>query len=297
MNITQVLYALAVVRYRNFSKAAESLFISQPALSIQIRKLEDELGFPLFLRTPQGVQLTTYGEKFYHDAESVEKAWSLLLDNCSSQKAIQKHVRMGVSTRVYSNGLFDALVQFFDKHPEVEVTFSTGNTQYFSDLEAGRLDLAVVRQPEENILESPEKFYFYNLIPERQCVLTPFDHPLTSLNEVSYTQLQGYTIISGTEKSTADANIQQVFQKYNVTPARIYRSDSVETVISLVESGKGITLGPSSFGSYFGIRAIPLVPATYVYMQFICLREREKDPAILMLKQFLVDLCNNGNKT
>ena len=58
MNINQIQYALTVARYKNFSKAAESLFLSQPALSLQIKKLEQELGFSLFSRKAQWVTIT-----------------------------------------------------------------------------------------------------------------------------------------------------------------------------------------------------------------------------------------------
>ena len=71
MNMSQVQYALTVARYKNFSKAAESLFLSQPALSLQIKKLEQELGFALFSRKAQGVTITPEGEKFFEDAQAV----------------------------------------------------------------------------------------------------------------------------------------------------------------------------------------------------------------------------------
>ena len=71
MTLTQVLYALAVARYLNFSRAADSLFVSQPALSLQIKNLEKELGYDLFVRTPHGILLTELGEQFCRDARAV----------------------------------------------------------------------------------------------------------------------------------------------------------------------------------------------------------------------------------
>ena len=58
MNISQIFSVLAVEEHKNFSHAADSLFLSQPALSLQISKLEAELGYSIFLRLPQGVTLT-----------------------------------------------------------------------------------------------------------------------------------------------------------------------------------------------------------------------------------------------
>ena len=75
MTITQVLYALEVARCHNFSKAADSLFVSQPALSLQIKNLEAELGYDLFTRTSKGISLTELGQRFCEDAQVMADSW------------------------------------------------------------------------------------------------------------------------------------------------------------------------------------------------------------------------------
>ena len=111
MNINQIQYALTVARYKNFSKAAESLFLSQPALSLQIKKLEQELGFSLFSRKAQGVTITPEGEKFFQDAQAVEFAWNQMLQNAAVFRGeSRRHLRIAVSTRIYSNDLCDDVV-------------------------------------------------------------------------------------------------------------------------------------------------------------------------------------------
>ena len=293
MNLTQMMYALAVARHRNISKAAASLFISQPALSLQIKKLEEELGVALFIREPQGVHLTTQGELFYQKAQIVEQAWYQLLDTMNETKRrARKHLRVGIGTRVYTNNLFDSLMRFFDHHPEMNVTLVTeASGDFVPGLESGALDLALDRFPDaENHLKSP-RLYVYELVKERQCVLTSLDDPLSKLDAVDVSQLEGRTVVTGLENSEEDKMMLHTFSSYGVPLNKIYRSDGIETIMMLVKKKKGIALGPSSFADYFGIRAIPLIPESYLSMNFICLRERMKDPDLQMLKDHLSGIC------
>ena len=71
MDINHIRYVMAVAEEKNFSKAAEKLFITQPTLSLQIKKLETELGFPLFVRNTKNVELTSYGKQFVEQAKPV----------------------------------------------------------------------------------------------------------------------------------------------------------------------------------------------------------------------------------
>lgn len=294
MNFTQMMYALAVARHRNISKAAASLFISQPALSLQIKKLEEELGMPLFKREPQGVRLTTQGELFYQNAQAVEKAWYQLLDSMNeTKKRIRKHLRIGIGTRVYTNHLFDPLMRFFDHHPEMDVTLVTeAGGDFASGLESGALDLALDRLPIAGGRAESSRLFVFELVKERQCILTSFDDPLSGLDTVDFSQLEGRTIITGLENSEEDKMTLQTFSSYGIPLNKIYRSDGIETIMLLVEKGKGIALGPSSFAAYFGVRAIPLIPESYLSMNFICLRERMEEADLQMLRNYLCDICH-----
>lgn len=83
MTIAQVLYVLEIADCRSISAAAERQFISQSALSQQIQRLEGELGYPLFVRTPRGLTLTAAGETFCREARPVAEQWQRL---CSAVK-------------------------------------------------------------------------------------------------------------------------------------------------------------------------------------------------------------------
>ena len=294
MNFKQMMYALAVARHRSISKAAASLFISQPALSQQMKKLEEELGGPLFKRERQGVQLTTRGEAFYKNAQAVEQAWYQLLNAVEqNREQVRKHLRIGIGTRVYTNSLFDPLMRFFDEHPEINVTFVTeASGDFLSHIEDGSLDLALDRFPAA-AHANPRRFFSCELIAERQCILTAFDDSLAALDTVELSQLKGRTIVTGLENSQEDKLTRRVFEAHGITLDKIYRSDDIDTIMMLVERGKGIALGPRSFATYFGIKAIPLVPESYLSLHFVCLRERMEDQELHLLKNHLLGICRN----
>lgn len=294
MNINQIQYALTVARYKNFSKAAESLFLSQPALSLQIKKLEQELGFSLFSRKAQGVTVTPEGERFFQDARLVETAWNQMMQHVSeSRSKCRKHLRIAVSTRIYSNGLFDDIVDFFDNHPEIEATFVTeAGADSFSALQNGTLDIALDRLPPVQLLPDSGKFFSCKLISEQQCFLvSPSNKKFTS-NTLSFSDLEGTSFITGLENSMEDRSLKQFCRDYGISLGKLYRSDGVSTIMDLVRSGKGITLGPRSFASYFGVRAIPVEPVTYASLNFICLRERASIPEITLFKNHLLRACS-----
>ena len=296
MNIAQVLGALAVGRYQNFSRAAESLFLSQPALSLQISRLEAELGYPLFLRTAQGATLTEEGKAFCESAQSVANAWEQLqLTTEISRKRSQARLRISMGTRVYSNGLFDQVISFFDKHHDVEPVFITEvGVDFLSGLEAGSLDLALDRLPPQTLLHDPRRFFSCELIREEQCVLCSGNHPWAPYDEIAFSELQGCSLVTGLENSLEDRSMKEKFRASGVEPGRIYRSDGIDTIMSLVRGGKGITLGPRSFAAYYHVAAIPLEPKFEVSLCFICLRERAGDLEIAMLRRHLTRICRKN---
>lgn len=292
MTLTQVLYALEVARCQNFSKAAENLYLSQPALSLQIKKLESELGYALFSRTPQGIFLTEAGRSFCAHARPVAEDWKRFQENVGAQRSCSRRLRIGMGSRVYSNGLFQEVVRFFDTHPELEVTFVTEAGQDFlAGLRNGALELALDRMPPDNLTRERKLYYRTSLICERQCVLMSIDNPHSRLRGLSFLDLQGCTMMSGLENSMEDRILREDCRKHNITLRRIYHSDGIDTNMRLVRDGSGIILGPESFAAYFGVAAVPLIPMQTVCLDFICLRQNAGRPEIRLLCRHLQEVC------
>ncbi len=294
MNITQVRYVLALAKYQSFSKAASRLYITQPALSSQIQKLEQELETALFTRTPQGVFLTDAGIAFCKDAKPVIAAWERLQRNMASRKRQAGTLRVGLGARVYSNNLFDDIADFFNTHTELEVTFVTDSMNNILDeLAENRLDLVLDRMPPENLIDNRSLFYAKDLIRERHCVLLSPQDPRSRFTELAYASMNGESVITGPENSMEDRIMQRDAAYYGVTTNRAYRCNSASTSMSLVKSGKGYALGPASYGKHYDVAAVPMIPEIYISLSFICLKQRAQEPSFILFRDFLTELCQH----
>ena len=294
MTMQQVIYALEVASGHSVSKAAERLYISQSALSQQIRRLEEELGYALFIRTAHGIQLTEEGENFCNEAEPVVAGWRSLCAAAKKNREPEKlRLRLGIGSRVYSNHLFQEVLAYFEANPEIEVTFLTEAGQdVLEPLRRGELDLALDRLPVGDMRKDQDSFYACPLIREQQCVLlSPWD-PRAARPVLSFRDLEGSTMISGLEDSAEDRTLKSVFRRNHISPSRIYRSDGIETSMRMVRDGMGAALGPKSFADYYQVAAVPLEPETWISLQFICLKSGLKRPEIRRLRDYLQQICS-----
>ncbi len=300
MNITQIQYALMVAKYRNISNAADALYISQPALSQQIKKLEKDIGFALFQRTGGGLLLTPAGQRFLPYMEKANEAWDNMEEAAMDfRKHSLMHLNIAMSPRVYSNGLFEKIVHYFNIHPDIETTYVTeAGVQYMTGLEEQKIDIVLDRLPiQESAISEMKRVSITPILREKQCILTalPETHPELMQDfpgdTVTIRQLEGQSIVTGLRGSMEDHSMNYLIRKENIHFKRIYRSDSMNTMMELVRQGQGIILGPESFGEYYHVRAIPFTPPKVVDLNFISLRERAEEPAIRDFRKYLLEMA------
>ncbi len=292
MKLQDVLNVLEIAKKGSISKASQGLFLSQPALSLQVQRLEEELGYPLFVRSPSGMVLTFEGEAFCKEGQALARQWDDFQMAVASRSGNRSPLRIGVGPRVYSNGLFQKITDFFDSYPEIEVSFSTGAGQdFFTALEEDALDLALDRLPKEGLLPDLKGYYTTEFLRERQCVLMPVDAPFDSHVPVPYEQLNNCTFLTGLQGSLEEKTLRQDCKAFHVTPKRVFHTDSMSTIIHMIQAGKGYAIGPTSFASYYQVKAVPLLPERYFSLQFICPVHNFQRPEIRMLQRYLLEVC------
>ena len=93
-------------------------------------------------------------------------------------------------------------------------------------------------------------------------------------------------MLTGLEHSVEDRLLRKTYGEQNITWKRVIRSDSIDTVMKMVKSGSGIAIGPQSFAEYYGVTAVPLVPARQDSLYFACLKSKKKEPEIREFQRY-----------
>lgn len=167
MNTDLELYRVfcEVVKYKNISKTAESMYISQSAITQSIQKLETLLGGKLFYRNKTGVELTEEGKNLYeYIKDSIEKmnnAENIFSKYINLEKG---KVRIGGGNAIVSSLILDVVIEFIKQYPDIEISISSGITDsLLQRLANGELDMVVLNLPNHN-----KKYSNVDIIPLRK---------------------------------------------------------------------------------------------------------------------------------
>ena len=178
MELRQLEYVLAVAREGSFTRAAETLFLSQSSLSKQIHKLEVELGCPLFTRGRGDVALTEAGEQVVRAAPGILGTWNTL---CAS--LARRELTLAVTPAFSHYALAGRVADFSRDHPEIRLQMAEcENAEVPRLLTTGRAELAIFR------LEGDRTPRTHVLCTDELALLLPRDHPCTKESAVSLTR-------------------------------------------------------------------------------------------------------------
>ena len=291
MTVNQVRYVCETAKCGSMTRAAERFYISQPALSEQVRALEAELGTVLFRRTPRGAELTSSGTAFCQEAEPALRAWDAFEQSCGRLKSpLNRSFRIGFGLRARSNGLFEPVVNFLDGYPAVSFSvFSDMSENYPEAVDAGRLDIAIGRVYSGQTDGLSRRVALFPLLSEPQCILMSPEDPLRQEQGLPIRFLDGKTVVSGPVGSGDDLERSQLCETGGVQPSRVLRVDDINAAMALVQRKKGYALGPRSFAGYFGVAAVSLVPEMNISLNLICRKEDEDSVLIRRLHRHLKD--------
>jgi len=260
----------AAARHRSFGKAAEELHLTPPAVSMQIRELEEQVGLPLFDRSARQVALTVTGEYLL---VYVRKVLSTLKD---AEDAIARF--RGLESGRVSIGMVSTakyfvprmLARFRKEHPAVEVKLAVGGNreQLVTMLQANDVDLAVMGRPPREFATRAEPFAVHP-----HSVVTAPDHPLMSIGHAPATLLNNYEFIIRETGSGTRAAMEKYFAEFRLQPRVAMEMASNETIKQAVMAGMGIsflslhTIGMEHKAGLIGvpdIEGLPVLKRWYV---------------------------------
>src|SRR3954451_7636806 len=192
MELRQLEYFAAVARHRHFTRAADELYGTQSALSQQVRRLEEELGLALLLRTSRGVELTPAGAALLARAESILAEVERARTDMDEHAGVSRGLVRVAATTGDALRLPHALATFHAEHPGIRIGLRQGSTSEVVELvRKGAADLAVI-----GTLASDAPGLESELVAEEAlCVACALDDPLAGAGEVSFEDLRGRSLI------------------------------------------------------------------------------------------------------
>ena len=247
MTLTELKYIVAVARERHFGRAAEACFVSQPTLSVAVKKLEEELDVKIFERSSNEVTITALGEDIVRQAQSV-------LDQAAEIKEIAKRGKdplAGVLTLgvIYTIGPYllpDLVRQSIARTPQMPLMLQENFTvKLLEMLRTGEIDCAILAEPfpDTGLAIAP-------LYDEPFLAAVPSTHPLAQQESISTQQLKNETmLLLGAGHCFRDHVLEVCpeFARYASNAEGIRRSfegSSLETIKHMVAAGMGVTLVP-----------------------------------------------------
>jgi LysR family hydrogen peroxide-inducible transcriptional activator len=266
MTLTELRYIVAVARERHFGRAAESCFVSQPTLSVAVKKLEEELGVLLFERGGGEVAITPVGERIVEQAQRVLEQAAEIKELAKQNKdPLAGALKVGAIFTIGPYLLPKLILTLHRRAPQMPLLIEENYTAGLADmLKRGEIDIAIVALPfdEPGILVQP-------VYDEPFVVAVPRDHPWASRRSLRAEEIAKESLLLlGTGHCFRDQVLAAcpALNRSSATPGSIQKTvegSSLETIRLMVASGLGITVLPAS-----AVPAKPRASDLLVYVPF-----------------------------
>ncbi|MDD3253599.1 MAG: LysR family transcriptional regulator [Lachnospiraceae bacterium] len=270
MNNKDLEYVLVLAEEKNISSAAKRLFISQPALSLFLSRLEKSLNVTLFTRSTGGLILTYAGERYVAMAQQIEKLYETFEEELESIHSLNRgRLTIGTSAHIGSLCLPQTLPAFEERYPNITVDITEGNSQMLErKLALDELDLALLHLPFKEF-EPP----CYEVIGKDRYVMAfAKNHPL---NQYVYSKAgekypyidpemaKGEKFILSFPWQRVRQITDRILRNAEITPEIVLTSSSVQTTLRFASAGMGITFLPESYIQLFRCEGDPV----FCYME------------------------------
>ena len=285
-----------VASHLNYSRAAEELYLSQPAVSMQIKQLEEHIGLPLLEQMGKKIFLTEAGRELFHYARSISQQLAEMEAVFDEMKGLGrgKLTLSVVNTANYFTP--QLLAKFCKQHPNINVILQVANRDaVLKQLADNSTDLAIMGQPPDGMDIVAESFLDNPLV-----VIAAPDHPLAKIPHIQFAQLAQETFLSREKGSGTRSAMERVFALHGVQPRISMEMETNEAIKQAVQAGMG--LGILSLHSIeleletnrlavLDVEHFPLLRHWFVAHR----RNKRLTSAALAFKEFLLgDAMNSG---
>jgi LysR family transcriptional regulator, low CO2-responsive transcriptional regulator len=240
MNVTlrQLKTFEAVARHLSFTQASEELHLTQPAVSMQVKQLEQAIGLPLFELVGKRVFLTEAGQEMLRYCRSIGQLVTEVEQVFEEMKGL-KRGHLSITVASTANYFVPRLwATFRMRHPDVSVSLDVTNREgLISALAGNQTDLVIMGQPPEDMDLLAESF-----MPNLLVVIAPPTHPLSKAKNIPLQRLKGETFLVREQGSGTRSLMERVFAEKGLAPATPIEMSSTEAIKQGVEAGLGLAL-------------------------------------------------------
>ncbi len=244
MTITQLEYIIAVDTYRHFAKAAEHCYVTQPTLSMQIQKLEDDLGSKIFDRSKQPVIPTEMGEEIIAQARIVVHETRMIYQLIKDKQGLmQGELKIGIIPTLAPYLLPTFLHPFLAKYPDVKIKFKEMNKDVIIEqLKSGRIDAGLLVTPlqDSSIMDYP--LFYEELLAFVSKDNTAYTKTYVLPADIDVKEL--WLLEEGQCFRNQVLNLCEIKILPNQDSHFEYEAGTIETLKKMVEINKGVTILP-----------------------------------------------------
>jgi DNA-binding transcriptional LysR family regulator len=245
MDLRQLRYLVALADEEHFTRAAEREHVSQPALSQQIRRLEDEVGLTLVDRTTRRVHLTEPGRMLVGRARRILAEIEAAEAELGALKGVQTgHLTIGATSTLGPVDLSLLLATFHGAHPGVELTVrEAGSGELAAMVREDEVDIAFLSVTERM---EREELTLHRLFEEELMAVLPPGHRLAGADEIAMAELRGERFVAFREGTRLRELLHEAAAEAGFVPRVAFESDAVGRMRDLVERGLGVAVLPRS---------------------------------------------------
>lgn len=242
MELWQLRTFSVVAKNLHFTRAAEELNLSQPAVSHQIKSLEKEIGEPLFLRDKEGILLTKAGQTMYqHATKILDIADELRLEVKDNQDALSGKIILGAATKGLSNPFAFFYDNFIKTYPKIKLIFQTENTleDVVDKVKEGKIDIGVISHHPDLSGLTIIPFAEYKIFPVAQK-----NHHLAQKQEVTAEDLQNEEWLMYEPGNRIRLLAEDFLNKAGIVPKDFYATNDGQLIRSMIVHGNRISILP-----------------------------------------------------
>lgn len=241
MNLRDLKYLVAVAKEQHFARAAEKSFVSQPTLSMQIKKLEDELGVQIFERSQKNFLVTKVGKEIIKKAEVILREAEEIKNIAQNSKdPFSGELRIGAFPTLASYFFPKVIGKISKKFPQLKLLLIEEKTEeLLRKLQNGEIDAAFVAMPVSN-----ETLLSQKIFEEDFLLAVPRNHALAKKKKIESKDLKGQSLMLLEEGHCLRNQALEACSMLGALEQQDFRASSLETLRQMVINGAGITLMP-----------------------------------------------------